>query len=694
MNAWSPSTSPEPASDLILENVSTQTEVALKKLKQELWVDDAKTANEQKEFEEVKKFFEENKDKIKKITHAELTQLKEAIIDTKEEKNKDQEELEGTLEVTADGAIDFKENVASTPPSSPAETPSAPAENTATAIASTDQRILELGNNIPEIPEFKNPKKMSWLKEWIINSIGTTGILGAIRKFLMWYETAEEMTDTMTAMKNIMSIRKSSQINSLINMSQITEYDFRDILRNNNHLDFTNMRNVEAAFLWKHSEDARLAPYHNIYFGIEDMAHKTDIDNDNSVVRFEKLLEYSKWTDLVQAYGTRPEADLPVAPTPVEPQAPTEEEKQAERIAEIKTAQEADENLKKTQEEVEKAKALPDSAEKKAKVDEAETKLKTAETTVNAIVETSKTKIAEMLKKSEDELKDTELTIDQKTSQKKTLESQLTKDPTNKTIRAELDTVNWELKNLGTKKKTLEDTLVKIKAEQEKFPKDTTTKISATEAQKASQEAERLALEGAGVVEVEQTKEEKENQTKAFEKELGELTEEIKNTLHDKNENFSEIDNPEDILNLQKKIDSFFEGKNSELLKEYEIPITQIKSEIEFAQGKIDLIKLWKKKEAEWGAQGQKINYWAWTYGIWDGFVEIDGTDIDVDIAWDTDDNVLMKTNVEPGSDLITKLWGKASTVLKIIRENEKKLTGTEGFKSKKGKVFSINIDK
>jgi hypothetical protein len=28
-----------------------------------------------------------------------------------------------------------------------------------------------------------------------------------------------------------------------------------------------------------------------------------------------------------------------------------------------------------------------------------------------------------------------------------------------------------------------------------------------------------------------------------------------------------------------------------------------------------------------------------------DGLIEIDGSDIDVDIAWDTDDNVLMKTN-------------------------------------------------
>lgn len=62
-----------------------------------------------------------------------------------------------------------------------------------------------------------------------------------------------------------------------------------------------------------------------------------------------------------------------------------------------------------------------------------------------------------------------------------------------------------------------------------------------------------------------------------------------------------------------------------------------------------------------------------------DGLIEVDGTDIDVDIAWDTDDNVLMKTTDE----LVTRLGG-SKNVLYAIRKNEPKLIGTTPFKSKK----------
>jgi hypothetical protein len=205
-----------------------------------------------------------------------------------------------------------------------------------------------------------------------------------------------------------------------------------------------------------------------------------------------------------------------------------------------------------------------------------------------------------MLKKTENELKDTKLTKEQKINQRKTLEAQLSRDPNNTTIKNDVSNVTTEIRNLEIKEKTLEETIGKIKAEQEKFPKDTTKTISATEAQKAAQEAERLALEGNGTVDVQQAKEENESQEKIFQKELQELTEEVKNTLHDKNENFSEIDSPEDILELQKRIDSFLEGEKPEILKKYNTSIAEIKSKIEFAQGKVDLIKLWKKKEAEW----------------------------------------------------------------------------------------------
>lgn len=125
-----------------------------------------------------------------------------------------------------------------------------------------------------------------------------------------------------------------------------------------------------------------------------------------------------------------------------------------------------------------------------------------------------------MLKNVEDELKDTKLTIEQKNNQKKTLEAQLAKDRNNTTLNNDLSNLTAEIRNLEIKENALTDTITKIKAEQEKFPKDTTKTITAIEAQKASQEAERLANEGSKTTDTEQAKEEQENQEKVFQKEL------------------------------------------------------------------------------------------------------------------------------------------------------------------------------
>lgn len=125
-----------------------------------------------------------------------------------------------------------------------------------------------------------------------------------------------------------------------------------------------------------------------------------------------------------------------------------------------------------------------------------------------------------MLKNVEDELKDTKLTIEQKNNQKKTLEAQLAKDPNNATLKNDLSNLTTEIRNLEIKEKALSETIAKIKVEQEKFPKDTTKTITAIEAQKAAQEAERLANEGSKTTDTEQAKEEQENQEKVFQKEL------------------------------------------------------------------------------------------------------------------------------------------------------------------------------
>jgi hypothetical protein len=63
-----PTVTPTELPDIEFDNVAQNTDRELNKLKKELGVDDAKTDKEHKEFLEIKKFFEQNKDSIKKIT--------------------------------------------------------------------------------------------------------------------------------------------------------------------------------------------------------------------------------------------------------------------------------------------------------------------------------------------------------------------------------------------------------------------------------------------------------------------------------------------------------------------------------------------------------------------------------------------------------------------------------------------------
>jgi hypothetical protein len=610
--------------------------------------------------------------------------------DTDSEKKLGDKEIDEHIKQLSD-KIESKLNA---PTTTPETTPSWQA---AQQVVEKTLWELNISADIPSIPnDYESKDRPSGLVNMIIkifDSLGLSFIANYLKMSTMGYKTEKQMEYTKVAMNNLLSV-KESPIGSIIRLDDITEREYRKILSNHTDLDFSVKENAEAALLGKHADNPKYKKYHRIYMGIEKKAEElTNVESAdyNPVARLESLLDCSKDESIVVPYDT--EEDTTTPPPAVEnPPIKTDVQKLEEQKQEIKSAQEADANLEQAKKDLDTARALPDSPDKWAKVTEAETKLKEAEVVVKNITEWSKTKVSEMLKKTEDELKDTKLTKEQKINQRKTLETQLSRDPNNTTIKNDVSNVTTEIRNLEIKEKTLEETIGKIKAEQEKFPKDTTKTISATEAQKTAQEAERLALEGNGTVDVQQTKEENESQEQIFQKELQELTEEVRNTLHDKNENFSEIDSPEDILELQKRIDSFLEGKKPEILKKYNTSIADIKSKIEFAQGKVDLIKLWKKKEAEWWALDQKINYWAWTYGgIWDGFVEVDGTDVDVDIAWDKDDNVLIKTT---DTTIIPRLWGEVSNVVKIIRENEKKLTGTEWFKSKKGKVFPINFDK
>lgn len=163
-----------------------------------------------------------------------------------------------------------------------------------------------------------------------------------------------------------------------------------------------------------------------------------------------------------------------------------------------------------------------------------------------------------MLTKTEDELKDTKLTKEQKNNQKRTLDAQLTTDPNNSVLRDNLATLAREISNLEIKEKSLEVTIAKIKAEQEKFPNDSTRNISATEAQKIAQEAERLANEGKEIVQTEQTKEEKEKTDEEIKSNFEKIETEINSKIYNKEEGEkNKIDNPETLKKMREELSNF-----------------------------------------------------------------------------------------------------------------------------------------
>lgn len=157
---WSaPSTGPgatPPAPDLLFDNVKDQTERELQKLKDKLWVIDTNT-NHTAEWEKIKAVFQEKKDTIKKISAAELAELKEEI----EDPNSD---LAGNVEVSAEWDINYNNNPAPSPAAAP-ETPPTSTEMT-TAINFFKEEGEFIDQNT-EPPETLGTRIGKWLKNMI-----------------------------------------------------------------------------------------------------------------------------------------------------------------------------------------------------------------------------------------------------------------------------------------------------------------------------------------------------------------------------------------------------------------------------------------------------------------------------------------------------------------------------------------------
>lgn len=463
----------------------------------------------------------------------ELEKLKKDIHSEKKDANEDKDEVLGTDETTVSGeqklnvekeirgrldefrtSIETKLAAPATPENPPSASPEPAAE-----VAEDFLPALNIDADLPDIPEFRNPKKKWWIVEMIINWLGTEGIFWWFRKNIMGYTDVEEMTDTMSAMNNIMSIKKESPVSAIMNLSHLTEYDFRDILRKNNKLDFTNMRNVEAAFLGKHAKDAKLAPYHSIYRGIEDMAGKIstlDASSYNPIQGFAELLSYSKKPEFAPEYAGETVAVADVTPTPETPTL-TEAEEEAEAL---KSAQEIDKEKTEAKAALAREEAIPDNPDA---INVARERLNKAEEVVKKSINDTKKDLEEYLAEEDTNLKNiTEIEIPMAQRSLTEAESALAWDPENTDLKTKKETLQKNLDTLKVKAESLKGALKKIREEIiVKF--DWTPGITtALAAKNLLAEADSIMDIANGAIEVAETK--TENQT-AEEKEKAEKKE-------------------------------------------------------------------------------------------------------------------------------------------------------------------------
>ena len=584
--------------------------------------------------------------------------------------------------------IESKLNAPSATPEKPTQT------QTTQQVIEKTLWDLNISADIPSIPnDYESKNKPSGFVNIIIKFL--SGIFPSFANYLtmktMGYKTEKQMEYTKTAMNNLLSI-KESPISSIIRLDDITEREYRQILANQSDLDFSTKENVEAALLGKHADNPKYKKYHRIYIGIEKKAEElasTEWVSYNPVERLERLLDCSKDDTLTPTYETEDNWNNDAPTTTEVPPIKSDAQKLEEQKQEIKNAQEADMNLEKAKKDLETAKTLPDSPDKGSKVSAAEANLKTCEDVVKNIVEKSKTKVGEMLRNVENSLQDTKLTKEQKNKQKKTLESQLTKDPNNSALKDNLATLTSEIRNLEIKEKSLKETRTKIKIEQEKFPADSTKNISATAAQEAAQEAERLANEGKEVVQTQQTKEEKEKTDEEVKSNLEKIETEINNKIYsDEVGEKNKIDSLETVKIMKEKIAQFSENYSEEVLQKLWIleKKKQLIEKLEKAEGKIQLIKDLKVKEKDMLNRGRNINYENsenWIEKTWSDTLEVD-----IDGNPFVDETFLTKNH-----PTITAVWGLDRAV-DILKQNTEQLSIGDGadYTSKDGTKFKIKI--
>lgn len=261
MNATGPTSAPEAASSSPIiapaEKITLDTKDKLGDLKSKLEITSANPI-QQKEIAELEKIFTEKKDQIITISRASLESLKGDINDS-------DEKITGKIDVNKEGELVYT------------ETPISPEKETSNdASAST----AEIADSLPKIenqvpPQYQNEIKnyivdhgsfsgmvMKWLSNWITEIIkwikgffATFGIEDEEQKKdalaqINGFENAEEERRVTTSVKALKSspITKWPPLSDVLKISHISDEDLTKILKDHPGIDFSNNKNIEAAF--------------------------------------------------------------------------------------------------------------------------------------------------------------------------------------------------------------------------------------------------------------------------------------------------------------------------------------------------------------------------------------------------------------------------------------------------------------
>lgn len=644
MSTWTtPSAGPSTAPalpDIVFDNVKENTARELQKLKNALAVNDT-DPNHTAEFQKIKEAFEAQKDTILKISGAELAELRAEIVDPNNT-------LPGKVDVV-DGALVY--NAETTP-----ETTNAPAETIPETTRPEEPSLAPITASLPpnmqeEIANYQPDIKNSmgnWIRDAIINFIG--GIFPEWAARMRGFtnanieKRAENAYNTLTGDEWRNILWNSPLLNILV-LDHIDKNEFKKILAQYPNLDFSNKRNIEAAFLGKHAGDQNLIKYHRIYEGMRKMCDELGRPEGisyNPKERLKQILSYSKDESIAVEYpdNTNTQPQIETFIEPIDPSSPEAQKVLLTQAKDLDTA-------------LSKAKAMPEGTdEEKNKKQEA---VKNAEEALKKFQEERKNSIVNIYTDTQKKIQDTQTTI-------ATLEARLSPDESE---RKQLDDANkelWRLQKIEGKIRTQIDTVMTEKDEKWEINTDTSAEkitkaeiaISAIESNTATIENQNLSEEEKKQKEQEKTKKlEEVTEAKTKLKDNNQIIDQ-KTTARDASIEKYKLDSQESIEWAKKILEKYQNDTEITSSEEYK----KLRENIKFAEAKRELIKAAIEsigtKTLDWENDAYKTTEsWYdfdsdWVHDDYqdldntddddDGWVEIENGKIRFDENWDTDE--------------------------------------------------------